>query len=1246
MGRYNYFFIATIFIVIISFSSAFIPTSPDGYVSRKHDVLSSWTSMGNVLAVRSGAGCPIITDAYVYILGGENTGWVYRTVQRANLTNISAWTSLGTSVLPENHGWMSCVKIGDYAYIYGSVDGAVIRRSNVSNMTSWENMGSLSANPLMKYAHVIGDKVYIYGLDAAWADDIVFSANISTPYNFSIAYNFSGSSSISTVFKDDRLQKIYVLLWNKSIYTADFSSPLNFTYIGQTDQVNDVCHDSHSIVVGDYAYCLGRYMAATSNRANVNNLSHWEATSNIPTIIWGFNTFIVNKTVYIGGLDTSYLGTQILAKSYIHDPTPPTLNFSFSQNYEFTNYLLNINLTADETLLACNFTIDGGITNYSMTRSQNNESANITLNNILDNNYNATFRCFDDSNNTNLNTTIISFSVNSLRVLNITYSPSVSGDVIDPSMNISINLSIANMTFVNYTILEVYNGQNWTNYTFLKISGDNYSTSFVTDALPKNYTIRANILDNFGNVEISTNQNFSSEYDCTWQSTSDLGQAAGWDINKWIGNITINNTGDAEYANNCLLDFRLSYSLDEGRIYYDGEYLNNFKTYSISAKSNQTIQINATFGTIVKQESMIITLEEPRLRSNVRYRNTTSLLVTTQAGPYLYQKITSNPPSVYLTGVNFSLESYLRNLMGAVNVNENNTAYNVTSSWIIPEGFSVLEGNETQNYTNITDSNLNYRNLNLEFSSLADAISGVKSFSLVSLGYNLSGDLIQDVNGNTNITDSVNITFLCYNVSDSVCVTSCGYAQDPDCEQLITVVSGSGGSGGSGGGGGGSSVKTEATFELARGSNAEFNLEIKNKYPSTLENLKISVSGVNSEYLDISPTEIDKIEPYGKADIKVKINAPSYFNLKEYTLVFSISGSIVLNNSKNSYTETKYVKLRILELSREEADKLIADSKKYIGELNQSSYVNVNGDIQLAPYAFNLVKILELQAKADKSYADNDFALLKELSASIKSMYESAIKSREILVDLSEKINQAEKEGISVTETKKLLFLAESAFERGEFELALKRFEEAKLTYALETKGEFNLIYTIKQNPIKSAFILFGVSVLAGASTILARWKLYKRKLRILGEEETLLLELMRVVQRECFEKNTMSMEEYRVAMTQYEQRLNETIEDKIRVEASLANLMKIRGKRVALNIEQKRLTELIRKLQDSYLVKGKVETRIYEGMLKSYSSRLSEVEEQIAFLDAGEALKSRGFWSQLFRSKKSISNFLKKNNP
>jgi hypothetical protein len=124
----------------------------------------------------------------------------------------------------------------------------------------------------------------------------------------------------------------------------------------------------------------------------------------------------------------------------------------------------------------------------------------------------------------------------------------------------------------------------------------------------------------------------------------------------------------------------------------------------------------------------------------------------------------------------------------------------------------------------------------------------------------------------------------------------------------------------------------------------------------------------------------------------------------------------------------------------------------------------------------------------------------------------------------------------------------------------------------------------------------------------------------------------MKVVQRECFEKNRMSIEEYREAMRQYEMKLSETIEDKIRIETKIANILKIKGKKKALIEEKKRLSELIKQTQDKYLNKAQLDTRVYERMIRSYSTRLTEIEEQLTFFDAQEALDSNKFSRKILR--------------
>ena len=135
--------------------------------------------------------------------------------------------------------------------------------------------------------------------------------------------------------------------------------------------------------------------------------------------------------------------------------------------------------------------------------------------------------------------------------------------------------------------------------------------------------------------------------------------------------------------------------------------------------------------------------------------------------------------------------------------------------------------------------------------------------------------------------------------------------------------------------------------------------------------------------------------------------------------------------------------------------------------------------------------------------------------------------------------------------------------------------------------------------------------------------KMYlKRKIKLLKKEEKLLLQLMELIQGYTFKDNRMSMGEYYEAMNQYEKKLSETIRDRIKTESILARFSSLKSKASGLSLEKKRLIGMMRELQDQYLNKGVIETRVYENMLKTYASRLATVQEELVYLETRKMLK------------------------
>ena len=166
------------------------------------------------------------------------------------------------------------------------------------------------------------------------------------------------------------------------------------------------------------------------------------------------------------------------------------------------------------------------------------------------------------------------------------------------------------------------------NYTANSIS-TGVNATLALPSYESNITFRILANDTEGASSTSNNFTIQSLWDCTWSVNSDLGSTAGWDENKFIGNITINNTGDSAYSNNnCSLDFRLTYDLPEGKIYFDDVYYKPSSIYTIAAKNNRSIEVKASFGTEIEEENAVITTTESSGRTNTTSTTTTATIVT------------------------------------------------------------------------------------------------------------------------------------------------------------------------------------------------------------------------------------------------------------------------------------------------------------------------------------------------------------------------------------------------------------------------------------------------------------------------------------------------------------------------------------------------------------------------------------------------------------------------------------------
>jgi hypothetical protein len=979
------------------------------------------------------------------------------------------------------------------------------------------------------------------------------------------------------------------------------TNSLNLTFQFTTCSLSDCSGANFSTIYTNNTF---------SNLSSLNNASYFQYRATFFTENQNYTPYLFNVTI-----DYTYLDETFPLVDFV-SPTPS--NNSGASG----SFVVNVSIT-EENLKNVTYNWDGTVTTFNSTNESLTDLGNgnwvfayTQAGLVVGQSYSYNVSISDYAGNTNSTETRTINGNTAPTFISVSYTPN-STDDLDPDINVSITINVSDTDDnFNSAILQWKNstgdyGENnitMTNTT-VKSSYTMLNTTLPLPSYESNITFRIWANDTAGDSAYSENYTLESFWDCTWTATSDLGPVSGWDENKFIGNITINNTGDSEHSTGCSLDFRLTYDLSEGRIYYDGEYIKNLiAVSSLSPKSNGTIQINATFLSEVKQENVIITLDELRARSSERYRNTTATLVSNQAGPYLYQLISSYPTSVYLTNENFSLNGYLRNLMGSSNVNENNTAYNVSFYWTLPSELTNTSGNLSTNFTNITDNELHYNNIGVGFSNLASMTSGVKTFYLNSYGYNVSGNLIQDANGNLNLSSPINISFLCYNASDGVCVTSCGYLQDSDCDAPTATTTPSTSSGGGGGGGSAANavaVRTSADFQLIRGEQNEVKIVFENKDKNeSLKDLTFSVSGKISKYIDIAPKQISYLGPEQKITITLIITSPTYIELGKQELTISMNG----RKGASEYIDSKKITLEIHELSIERAEEMLNESRELIIQLNKA---NLSSD-----YLNKLLNESETEMNTfNLEVVRNNYNIIKE-------QVKYALDSMKIINELDSLIKSAEKKGIDVSESTKLLKLAKLSIERSEFEQAYSRVKDSQLTYALEVKGEFGkLSYYIKEYPGEIALGAMFLVIFSFGSYKINRLRQVKKRLKELKDEEKILNELIKVVQKECFKDKKMSMNEYETAMQEYNKKLSKVIEELIEMETKRVHMLRFTSKSKMLKFEKEKVIILIKELQEDYMKKKKLETRTFELKIGSFNKRLGEIEEKLATLEAEKAV-------------------------
>jgi hypothetical protein len=229
-----------------------------------------------------------------------------------------------------------------------------------------------------------------------------------------------------------------------------------------------------------------------SNDSGVTNSTTVAAGTNFTNVISveGSNTWTVwcNRT---NGNENSSSVT------FFKDTVAPKITFNHPTNTTYTDSNMTFNITTSEDVQYCNFSLNSGLTNVSMTNVSSMTGWNYTNTSIADGTYTVVYNCMDFYNNTN-STANVTFTI----------------DANAPKLTIAYPTNttyLVNVSDLNFTYTESNPDSCWwsnssgaTNSSPISMNGSNFS-GLTSNEGSNTWTLYCN--DTFGN-ENSTNVTF------------------------------------------------------------------------------------------------------------------------------------------------------------------------------------------------------------------------------------------------------------------------------------------------------------------------------------------------------------------------------------------------------------------------------------------------------------------------------------------------------------------------------------------------------------------------------------------------------------------------------------------------------------------------------------------------------------------------------------------------------------------
>jgi hypothetical protein len=776
--------------------------------------------------------------------------------------------------------------------------------------------------------------------------------------------------------------------------------------------------------------------------------------------------------------------------------------------------------------------------------------------------------------------TSITFDVEDIEKPNITnfdFSPTTK-KALDPEEPIKVNATVTdNLGLDNVSLLYRKEGGDW-KLGNLTHSGNEYTGNFTPQESGVQYEFKYEAVDTYGN-EINVNDSVNVQWDYTWSRTPSSYSGSSTIENNLVdyAPIQIENTGD--YA----LKYNITTKKDSNLDLNIGE-----RVFKIPAGEKKAIGLEAKLKENSADNEGIysfqINIQSENSTANPSLEGIDGQATFTLDSPFLSMERGSGfslSVSQGTEGVDLSVDT--------TNVGTQQ-AEDASISWEIPDSWELSSGSTKADIGNLSVDETAVKTITVDIPS--DASPGTKKVNVTTTTTNRTFDEIF----------KIDIT-----------------------ENETTVVVEEGGGGGFGGGPTGPTSQeqvemlsdqifnTTESFEIVRGEDQNFTVEFQNPTKFNLTNITANVEGIQSQYLNLVNPNLGRVNINESKNITVQIAAPEYFQTGDYDLSFNITGKGQSGEGPYAdyfdFTLNKDVSLGVRAISQENASELLNQTRKLIEDMESSNLSTE--DIQ------------SLASEAENSLESGNYGSVRELYQQAQSRYQTAREVRTGLEELEKQINSAQASGLSVGRSRQLASLAEAAMERGAYSTAADRLEEARSVYQLQTAGEVNWIYEIRTHwkSILAAIIIISTALFLTR----LRYRLYKirKRLKELESEEKSIEDLKIQKQKKAFEEKDISLSEYEDSVDDYNEQIVKIIEERVELETEKANITNFK-RRNSLAQERDQLKELIEETQRDYVEGNISDDEIYREKVEELTGRLSEIEGEIAEIDAQAKVRSQ----------------------